>query len=159
MGALLASARAGRGRLLAVRDGGRLAGVLVAAPPGAYPFPPPPLRAQLRIVLGQGFSAAGRWRAVFDALDAVHPVVPHWYLATLGVDVACQGRGLGRALLAHWLREVDASGIPTYLETDLPRNTAFYEGAGFHLLRQIHVLETPVWLLQRPAPALGDVPA
>jgi len=150
MQALIASARAGRGRLLAIHDGGRLAGVLVAAPPGAYPFPPPPLRVQLRIALAQGPAAAGRWRAVFDALDTVHPVVPHWYLATLGVEVACRGRGLGRALLAHWLREVDRDGARAYLETDLPENTAFYERAGFRALRQIHVLDTPVWLMQRP---------
>jgi GNAT superfamily N-acetyltransferase len=60
------------------------------------------------------------------AVEAVHPQAEHWYLATLGVDPAHQGRGYGGRLLEAVLVRTDEAGMPTYLETDKERNLAFY---------------------------------
>jgi len=141
------------GETLALHDSGRLAGVLLAAPPGVTRFPAPPLASQLRTLLGQGLRVARRWQEVFQTLDAERPFEEHAYLATLGVEPACQGQGVGSALLARWLARVDAEGAPAYLETDRPENLLFYTRTGFDVTREIRVLGAPVWLLWRPQAA------
>ena len=143
------------GEVLAAHQQGRLAGLLVAAPPYVFPFPPPPPGARLRCLLGQGFRVVRRWAAIQTALQERHPLEPQWYLGTLGVDPDCQGRGIGRALLGRWLARVDEDGVPAYLETDLERNLGFYEGAGFAVVGELELLGVPVWLLRRPIPSGG----
>ena len=101
----LVPAAADHGEVLVARSAGRLAGVLIAVPPGAYPLPPPPLARRIRCLLGQGWRVATRWGRVFDALHAHHPDTPSWYLGTLGVDPAFQGRGVGKTLLVKALRQ------------------------------------------------------
>jgi ribosomal protein S18 acetylase RimI-like enzyme len=147
--ALLPVALAG-GRVLAARAGGGLRGVLVATRPFGWPLPAPPLLANLRRVLGQGLRVARRWGLVFDALARLHPEDPHWYLSTLGVDPEAQAHGVGTALLARFLAEVDADGLPAYLETDREANLGFYRRAGFELALEACVLDTPVWCMRRP---------
>jgi ribosomal protein S18 acetylase RimI-like enzyme len=144
-----------RGTLLCAHagPGGALAGVLVAAEPGAWPFPPPPLAARLRCTLGQGPAVARRWALVAAALRDARPGGSRFYLATLGVEPSLWGRGGGRALLAAWLAEVDARGGRAYLETDAPRNLGFYERAGFRVEREMRILDVPVWAMDRPAGA------
>lgn len=144
-----------RGLARGARSGraGALSGVLVGAPPGAWPLPPPPLRARLRCLVGQGPRVAGAWAAVSRALEAHQPLAPHWYLATLGVEPGWRGRGAGRALLEAWLEEVDADGRPAWLETDAEANLRFYERSGFAVQRELRVQGVPVWALARPAAA------
>lgn len=139
-----------QGLVLVAREGGAARGLLVATPPFGWPLPAPSLRAQLRRVLGQGLRVARRWGLVFEALARVHPREPHWYLATLGVDPVAQGRGVGSALLAHWLAGVDADAVPAWLETDRQANVGFYRRAGFEVARRTEVLGTPVWCMARP---------
>lgn len=141
------------GCVLGARVAGGLAGVLVAAPPFAYPLPPPPLLERLRCLLGQGVGVARRWNRVFEALDGLHPEEPHWYLGTLGVAPEQQRRGVGTSLLASWLARVDRESAPAYLETDFAHNVAFYARAGFETLRETRVLGVPVWCMRRPAHA------
>ena len=143
------------GRVLGARCDGRLAGVLIATPPYFYPLPPPPLGARLRSLVGQGPRVSRRWREVFEALSAVHPVEPHHYLGTLGVDPPLQRRGVGAALLAGWLAEVDRDRCCAYLETDLPENVAFYERAGFDVEGELAIFGARVWRMRRPAPAFS----
>lgn len=147
------------GVLRGARVSDRLAGVLVAAPPDAFPFPPPPFGAQLRTLLVQGLRVASRWRDVFVALQQRHPLEPHGYLGLLGVDPASQGRGLGAALLDDWLRGVDAEGLPAYLETDRRENLRFYGRAGFAVLEELDVVGAHVWCLRRPPCAAVSSPA
>lgn len=128
-----------------------VAGVLVAAPPSAYPLPLPRPFARLRSVLGQGLRAARRWGHVFETLQGYHPRDPHWYLATLGVAPDRQGQGIGTALLRRWLARVDADGSASYLETDRAENIPFYERAGFEIVTDAEVLQTSVWLMRRRA--------
>jgi ribosomal protein S18 acetylase RimI-like enzyme len=140
------------GQVLAAILGGELAGGLVASPPGQFPLPPPPLMDRLRSLKHQGWSVARRWRMVFEALDAIHPVEPHWYLGVLGVDRLARRRGLGAALLSRWLADVDRDDMPAYLETDGEENVRFYERAGFVLERETSILGVPAWSMVR-APA------
>lgn len=149
MRALLPVARL-HGQVLAASLNGRLVGGLVASPPGGFPLPPPPLRGQLRYLLRQGWRVSQRWQAVFEALEALHPAAPHWYLATLGVDRRAQRRGVGAALLSRWLEGVDRDGLPAYLETDSEQNIRFYERAGFSLNAETSVLGVRAWQLRRP---------
>ncbi len=150
MRALLAVAVT-HGQALGGHCEGRLVGALVATPPHAYPLPPPPLLARLRCLAGQGFGVARRWSAVFDAVSALHPAEPHYYLGTLGVDPEHQGRGVGSALLWHWLGSADRADQPAYLETDSAANLPFYARAGFEVTGELCVLGVRVWRLRRPA--------
>jgi GNAT superfamily N-acetyltransferase len=138
------------GQVLAASLDGKVAGGLVATPPGRFPLPPPPLAGQLRYLICQGWRVARRWEAAFEALEALHPVEPHWYLGTLGVARSAQRRGVGAALLSHWLEAVDRDGLPAYLETDSETSIRFYERAGFSLKGETSVLGVPAWQMQRP---------
>jgi ribosomal protein S18 acetylase RimI-like enzyme len=92
-----------------------------------------------------------RWGRVFQHLDRIHPLEPHWYLATLGVAPGSQSRGVGRALLRALTTRADRDPLPCYLETDRPENVAFYERAGFRIERESRILGVRVWHMQRPA--------
>ena len=146
----------GRADLRALREGGELRGVLIAVPPGLGPLPPPPLRVQLRIWLLQGPRAASRWREVYEAFQAERPKGLHWYLSLLAVAPGSQGRGLGSALLAAWLADVDARRESAWLETGREENVRFYERQGFEVAGELRVFDQPVWLMGRPPrPAPG----
>jgi ribosomal protein S18 acetylase RimI-like enzyme len=86
---------------------------------------------------------------VFEALGALHPVEPHWYLGTLGVVAPARRRGMGAALLSRWLDGVDRDGVPAYLETDSERNIRFYERAGFSVEGEASVLGVRTWRMKR----------
>lgn len=138
------------GEVLRAQDAAGLAGVLIAAPPREFPFPPPsPLR-RMFATWAQGLRASQRWAEVFDTLCEVHPVAPHHYLATLGVAPHRQGRGIGGRLLSRWLRSVDRDRASAYLETDRPGNTHFYAGFGFRVVRRLELHGTTVWCMERP---------
>ena len=139
------------GRVRALHARGELAAVLIATAPDAHPLPPASLPARLRCLFGQGLRVARRWAEVFEALAPLHPPEPHWYLGSLGVDPRQQGRGIGRALLADWLAEVDREPSSAYLETDRPENVAFYERAGFVALGEARIFSVRVWRMYRQA--------
>jgi ribosomal protein S18 acetylase RimI-like enzyme len=143
------------GLCLAARRDGPLVGGLLSVPPGRWPLPLPAWRDRIRCLFGQGLGVSGRWARVAELLHEHHEPLPHWYLALLGVEPAMQGSGVGAALLQAWLRLVDADGRGAYLETDTLRNVAFYERAGFRVKREIRLLETPVWFMERPPPRPG----
>lgn len=131
-------------------------GFLLATAPFDYPPPNPSVLAQIRCLLGQGPRTMSRWAQVYKTLEAVHPHEPHWYLGVLGVDPDYQGRGQGTALLKAFLRRVDADTAPSYLETDRRENVPFYERVGFETVREVSVLDVPVWCMWRPQLLLGD---
>ena len=148
MRAVLPLARA-RGLALAARQDGRLAGVLIALPPGVATLGRPSWAALLRLLLVQGPGVVGRWSAVAEALQLHRPMAPHAYLATLGVEPALQRAGIGRALLALWLATVDAGNQRAYLETDSTRNVGWYERFGFAVRAELTVLGVAVHLMER----------
>jgi len=146
---------AASGSVRVARRERRLAGVLIAAPPGTWPFPRPGLGGGLRLVLGQGPRVVRRWSEVSQALQAQRWIGPHWYLASLAVEPELWGRGIGSALLRAWLEEVDAESARAYLETDSPENVGFYRRAGFVVERELRILGVPIHLMERPARRCG----
>jgi ribosomal protein S18 acetylase RimI-like enzyme len=78
---------------------------------------------------------------------------PHWFLATIGVDPACQGRGVGSALLEAVLMRADEQRLPCYLETHGEKSARLYERHGFKTVRLFEVPRhpIPVWAMLRPA--------
>jgi ribosomal protein S18 acetylase RimI-like enzyme len=152
MRTLLPMARLHGQVLVATLAGREVVGGLVAVPPGRFPLPPPPLVGGLRCLIRQRWQVARRWKAVFEAFEALHPVEPHWYLGTLGVVASARRRGMGAALLSRWLAGVDRDGVPAYLETDSEWNIRFYERAGFSLEGETSVLGVRVWRMKRTPP-------
>ena len=60
-----------------------------------------------------------------------------WYLSILGVTPACQGKGLGKALVTEVLDSTDALGVPAYIESFTPSNFGFYEHLGFTKVKTV----------------------
>jgi GNAT superfamily N-acetyltransferase len=113
--------------------GDEIAGGTIWLPPGHWL---PSLPAQLRTLPAYGFAlgrSLGSGVALTQALARVHPREPHWYLDTIGVDPAHQGRGVAGVLLRSRLRRCDADGQPAYLESSKPANVPFYEHFGFEV--------------------------
>ena len=80
-----------------------------------------------------------------------HAIGPHWFLATIGVDPAHQGRGIGSALLAPALARADEQRKCCYLETHLAANVRLYERHGFRVMEHIDNPATvPLWAMLRP---------
>jgi ribosomal protein S18 acetylase RimI-like enzyme len=101
--------------------------------------PPPPddgsLNERLRESLGE--ANANRFLVIGSLFDAHHPGdESHAYLPFIGVRGAAQDRGIGSALLAHRLREIDIEGRPAYLEASSDGNVALYRRFGFAPLGQ-----------------------
>jgi GNAT superfamily N-acetyltransferase len=87
-------------------------------------------------------AAFGHWRAVASAeiraarlgraLASAHPrQPPHWYLKSIGIDPASQGRGVASLLLRSRLAHCDRDGQPAYLEASKPEGVPVYERFGF----------------------------
>lgn len=70
--------------------------------------------------------------ALFERLEHAHPTgPPHYYLSLLGTHPDQRGKGLGMALLADNLAEIDSERMPAYLESSNPENDPRYERLGF----------------------------
>lgn len=79
-----------------------------------------------------------------------HPVYPHWYLGTIGVEPIYQGHGIGSALLGPVLDVCDARRTGAYVECSRLENVAFYTRHGFALTEQIVAPGgPPLWLMWR----------
>jgi GNAT superfamily N-acetyltransferase len=69
---------------------------------------------------------------LFERMERVHPGgPPHYYLSLLGTHPDHCGKGVGMALLADNLAEIDAEKMPAYLESSNPENDRRYEHLGF----------------------------
>ena len=81
----------------------------------------------------RAFGARGLYRAAGakTAIDRYRPRRPHWYLQEIGVAEAARGKGVGAALLAARLAELDASDAAAYLESSTARNRRLYLRHGF----------------------------
>jgi GNAT superfamily N-acetyltransferase len=96
----------------------------------------------------------GRLAVLGEAVGAVHPTEPHWYLGVVATLPDRRAQGLGSALLAASLAVVDESHQPAYLESSNPRNVSLSERHGFEVTGRIDidaaddVYMTPMW---RPA--------
>lgn len=89
----------------------------------------------------------------FDTAESSRPPEDHWYLELLAVRPDRQGRGVGSALLAATLAQVDAAGLPAFLVTSNPRNVPLYERFGFAIGDEYDIGPVHVWPMLRPAAA------
>jgi len=83
------------------------------------------------------------------AMNAAHPIRPHWYLEWLGSREGQAGRG--SALMMHMLAFTDAAGMPTSLWTGAPRNLEFYGKHGYTVLQRLDFEGASGWWLWREA--------
>jgi len=75
---------------------------------------------------------AGELNELFSQFDAHHPSdEPHYYLSLWGTHRDHTGQGVGTALLKECLAQIDAEGMPAYLESTNPANLPRYEALGF----------------------------
>ena len=84
-----------------------------------------------------GADAISRFREVTDCEAQARErdmTEPYWYLLLLGVEPTLQGRGLGGELIAPTIQRAHREGAPCYVETEQPRNVAFYRRHGFELI-------------------------
>ncbi len=106
----------------------------------------------------------GVWRAdlLNRALLKCLPAGEGWhYLRMAGVAPDRQGQGLGGATIRAGIRQANAAGLPTCLETFNPGNVALYEALGFrvHATGAVPFGGPPFWTMVRPADAVAAAPA
>jgi len=91
---------------------------------------------------------AERLAAYDNAVHAVLPAGPHWYLGMLAVDPQFAGKGWGRAAMRAGLERAARDGLPAYLETSNPRNVDIYRGAGWQVVAETSLPGLPIWVFQ-----------
>jgi ribosomal protein S18 acetylase RimI-like enzyme len=81
----------------------------------------------------------------------------HYYLNTLAVDPAFQGRGFATSLLNPIFERLDKDDIACYVETQNMKNVDMYKHFGFALVHETLIprTEQPLYLLLRDNPARG----
>jgi GNAT superfamily N-acetyltransferase len=135
-------------------DDGRIVGVALWIPPGAWPLPSKTTLSQRVLTLRAYFpnlAVLTKIRPTFQAVDASHPIEPHWYLQVMTVDPSRQRQGIGGALLAPTLESCDADGLPAWLETQKEANVRYYERFGFQV-EAVHAPTPgvpPLWTMRR----------
>jgi ribosomal protein S18 acetylase RimI-like enzyme len=127
-------------------------GAMTELPPGAWEMPKSATGKQaLRWMraFGRRLPLAIR---VQHAMEERHPREPHFYVQTIGVRTALQGRGVGSTLMVPTLQRADSAGLPTYIEASSRRSAALYERLGFLHMGVLELPEggPPVWLMRRP---------
>ncbi|MFN8443978.1 MAG: GNAT family N-acetyltransferase [Caldilineaceae bacterium] len=91
--------------------------------------------------------------AQFDRMHKQYASAPHYYLSTIGVIPAAQGKGLASQLIKPILAKADAERYSVYTETMTPSNVPLYEHYGFACQEKFEVPETrlSIWSLYRAA--------
>jgi ribosomal protein S18 acetylase RimI-like enzyme len=148
---------------VSIDERGPCATVTLRPPGGVHVSPLTMLRhGLLPFAFTHGRSAVRRllWlKETYDALEAeAARGRPHWYVHMMAVRPDQQGRGLGSRLLERLLAETADRATPTQtvLTTNLVRNVAFYQRAGFEVVGE-RALEPPngapytVWSMVRAA--------
>jgi ribosomal protein S18 acetylase RimI-like enzyme len=88
-----------------------------------------------------GSTRATALSELWDRFDEHHPHhEPHAYLSLLATHPSLAGHGFGQAHLAADLARWDAAGIPTYLESNNPRNNHRYERQGYAKVGQFETI-------------------
>ena len=117
-------------------DGGLL-GAAIWEPPGRHFSLLDQARELPSFVRALGWGGLGRAVRIQRTLAHHRPAEPHWYLAQIGVSAEARGMGVGSALLESRLEQIDAEGLPAYLESSNERNRALYRRHGFESIASI----------------------
>ena len=119
-------------------------------PPGRWHHSSREQVAMLPAVIRAFRGHLGAGRALTEAMQAVHPEEPHWYLAIIGSDPTVRGSGCGHALMRSRLDRCDAEHAPAYLESSNPDNIAYYNRFGFEVTGEIVMPDGPtLWPMWR----------
>lgn len=87
-----------------------------------------------------------------DRIERRHPHEPHWCLQAIGTAPDFQGKGYGGVLLRHRLAQIDAHGLPAYLEVSKESNVPLYASFGFVQTGEIKMPNgPPLYPMWRPA--------
>lgn len=147
---------------VALGVGEPLEGVAVWSPPDRQPRSAGALLGPdlLALVFGPFLAAIPRVAPIFGRFEALrrrYAPEPHYYLSTVGVLPAAQGRGRASALIRPVLAQADARGLTAYTETMTPENVPIYERYGFVVREEAAFPEAGLrlWALQRPRLADG----
>jgi len=95
-------------------------------------------------------------------VDKIHEKVmqgrPHYYLWGLAVDPARKRKGVGTALMKHFMEIADAAEKPIYLETHDENNVVYYQRKGFDLVctKMIPKYNLQIWCMVREPGSLID---
>lgn len=152
------------GHVYSARGEQRLVGVAVWSPPEGVTRANRLLKARayldsliVRVLFPQG---SQHWYRGYAAIAALRPRTPHWYLAFVGIDPRCQGKGIGRLLLAPVIEAADAAGTLCYLETPFPGTHEFYRRLGFEIVTEAKAFQGApgVWTMVRH-PAIRPRPS
>lgn len=93
--------------------------------------------------------ALARVHAYEEAVHAMLPSIPFWYLAVLGTHPHYAGRRWGHAVMTAGLRRATQDGLPAILETSNPTNVEIYRRAGWEVVCSV-TDPLPIWLMQQP---------
>ena len=102
---------------------------------------------QMVEILGPHLARAG---VIQQLIADCHPDAAHYYLQTIGVRPALQGRGVGSALLADMLARCDEEGIGAYLEASNENSRRLYERHDFVVQQELRIPDGPsMWAMWR----------
>jgi len=79
-----------------------------------------------------------RMRVSHELTHPFQPLLPSWYLGTVGTRPDRRGEGLASALLRPILDECDRTGTLAWLETSSDDNVRLYERLGFVDVVRLH---------------------
>jgi GNAT superfamily N-acetyltransferase len=120
------------GWVWSTEDGGAAALWIPPGKPELSPEDEARVEPLLRTAIG---SHADAVLTLMEHFDHNHPQCePHYYLSLLGTHPGHRGRGKGMALLAANLEQIDAEGMPAYLESSNRANDERYRRLGFELV-------------------------
>ncbi len=98
-----------------------------------------------------GERSSRRLALYHDAVAAVAPSEPHWYLGILATHPSRRREGLASAVITPVLEQADRAGVACCLETSTAENRRFYERRGFTQATDIDLPDGPAtWWLRRP---------
>lgn len=107
----------------------------------------------MRLVLKKG--PVPLWRIPQQAalFDRHHPTEPHFHLLFVGCRQACQGQGIGSALIKQGTRLADEQHMPAYLESSSELNLPLYLRHGFEVIAEegLPGAGPRVWFMWREA--------
>jgi len=146
----------GRAELVYSDHDGRIAGLGVILPPGAYPLPMTVnLVPLVRYVLRHGLYGIPPWVSFLSIREEEHPKEPCCYLDTLAVDPACQRQGHGSRVMRYLLDRADQDHVGVYLETTNGNNVAYYTKFGFEVRGPKVIKGLASWFFWRPPVSQG----
>lgn len=128
---------------------------LVAAADAVHSSSPEPSElGRRREVLWErlGEEARVRYEAYSAITKPFAPAAPHYYLSMLGVNRRFAGEGLARPLLeeVQAMSLTDRTSTGVALETEDPKNVAFYQHFGYQLVGHDRIGEVESWGFFRP---------